>query len=392
MKKIIISLFILICVSGCWNYKELNDYSIVTGVAIDKKNDEYEVSVLISNSPKNSTDSNSTESQIVVYSGTGESIFKAFKDLGLTSPKEIYLGGFSILVLSDEIAEEGINNAIDFFLRYSSSRNNFYVIISRESKAKDTLKIMTPISNFPSQNISDNIKSTTNLQGIIKTVDFDELTSTLLRDGIDPTINSVYIVGDVEEGSSTENLKLSEPDAYVRLGNLAIFKNDKLVDWSTHSESLGINIINGKISEMYLNIDYNDGYVVVDTTTFSSKVKTKVENNNPIVDINLKGEAKILEVKGDIDLEDYKVIEKLQEKSNELIKSYVNEAIDLSIKNKSDIFGIGLNFYRNHYNYYKTVKDDWENVLGKVKFNISSELTLKNKVSSKNSLEETHDK
>ena len=41
-------------------------------------------------------------------------------------------------------------------------------------------------------------------------------------------------------------------------------------------------------------------------------VKIKLKDNKPIVNINLSGEARIIEVKGDIDLEDYKVIEKLQ--------------------------------------------------------------------------------
>lgn len=392
MKKIIASIFILFCVCGCWNYKELNEYSIVTGIAIDKKDDKFEVSTLISNAPKNSTDSSSSESQIVVYSGTGDSMLEALKDVGLISPKELYLNSFSIFVISEEVAKEGIDSVIDFFLRYSSSRNKFYVIVAREDKAKDVLKIMTHLTNFPSQSISDNLKSTKNLQGIITATNFDELTLTILRDGIDLVINSIYVVGDVEEGSSTENLESSEPKSYIKIGNLGIFKGDKLVDWTTHNESLGINIINNDISEMYLNIEYKDGYVVVDTTSFSSNIKTSVKNDKPVVDINLKGEARIIEVKGDVDLQDEKVIEELQNKCNDLIKSDVNEAIDVAIENKSDIFGFGLKFYQNHPNYYKKVKDNWEDELENIKFNIKSDLTLKNKVSSKNSLEETYDK
>ena len=392
MKKIIASIFILFCVCGCWNYKELNEYSIVTGIAIDKKDDKFEVSTLISNAPKNSTDSSSSESQIVVYSGTGDSMLEALKDVGLISPKELYLNSFSIIVISEEVAKEGIDSVIDFFLRYSSSRNKFYVIVAREDKAKDVLKIMTHLTNFPSQSISDNLKSTKNLQGIITATNFDELTLTILRDGIDLVINSIYVVGDVEEGSSTENLESSEPKSYIKIGNLGIFKGDKLVDWTTHNESLGINIINNDISEMYLNIEYKDGYVVVDTTSFSSNIKTSVKNDKPVVDINLKGEARIIEVKGDVDLQDEKVIEELQNKCNDLIKSDVNEAIDVAIENKSDIFGFGLKFYQNYPNYYKKVKDNWEDELENIKFIIKRDLTLKNKVSSKNSLEETYDK
>lgn len=392
MKKVIISLLIMFCVTGCWNYRELNEYSIVTGIAVDKKDNEYEVSVLISNAPKSSSDNTSGESQIVVYSGKGNSVFEALKDIGLISPNELYLNSFSIFVISEDVARDGIDSIIDFFLRYSSSRNKFSVIVSKGDKAKDTLKILTHLTNFPSQGISDNIKATSNLQGTITTMNFDELTSIILRDGINPVINSVYIVGDVKDGSSTKNLETSSPKSYVKIGNFAIFKGDKLVDWATHDESLGINMINGKISEMYLNVDYNDGYIVIDTTSFSSTVKTSVKDNKPIVDIDLNGEARIIEVNGDINLQDSKVIEKLQDKCNKLIKSNAKKAINLAIKNKTDIFGFGLNFYENHPKFFEKVKDEWENNLGEIKINIKSKLVLKNKVSSKNSLEVIHDK
>lgn len=392
MKKIILSITLLFCLTGCWNYKELNDYSIVTGVAIDKKGDEYETSILISNSPKNNSgDSNSNESQVVVYSGKGKSIFDALKDIGLISPKELYFGSFSILVISDEVAKEGIDNAVDFFVRYPNARKNFYVVLSKDTKAKDTLKVMSPLSAFPSQNITDNVRSTTNLQGTIDTIDFNDLLATILSDGTELTINCIKVIGDEEEGSKKENLESSEPEVYTKLGNLGIFKGDKLIDWANHDESLGINIINNNINEMYLDIEYDDGYVVIDSTSFSSEVNVDLKDNKPVVNINLSGEARIIEVEGKIDLEDSKVIEKLQKKSNKKIKSHVNKAIDLAIKNKTDIFGFGQKFYKKYPNYYDKVKDNWNSNLGEIEINIKSNLMLKNKVSSKNSLEEIHD-
>ena len=392
MKKIILSLFLLICLTGCWNYNELNDYSIVSGVAIDKEGDEYEASVLISNSPKsNSSESNSSQSQVVVYSGKGDSIFSALKQIGLISPKELYFGSFSILVISEDVAREGIDGAIDFFVRYPNARKNFYVVLSKENKAKDNLKIMSPLSSFPSQKITDNVKTTTELQGIIGSINFNGLLSILLNDGIEASINCIEINGDIEEGSNKENLESSETKAYTKLGNLGIFKGDKLVDWANRDESLGINILNGKIKEMFLDIDYNDGYVVIDSTSFSSDVSVKLKDNKPVVNINLSGEARIIEAKGDIDLEDSKVIEELQKKANKKIKKRVNQAIDLAIENKTDIFGFGKMFYQEYPKYFKSAKKEWNDNLDQIEINIKSDLMLKNKVSSKNSLEEIND-
>jgi len=392
MKKIILSLTLLFCLTGCWNYNELNDYSIVSGVAIDKEGDKYEASVLISNSPKsNSSESNSSQAQVVVYSGKGDSIFSALKQIGLISPKELYFGSFSVLIISENVAKDGVDSAIDFFVRYPNARKNFYVVLSKGDKAKDTLKIMTPLSSFPSQNISDNIKTTTELQGIISSTNFNDLLSTLLSDGIEASINCIEIKGDIEDGSSKDNLESSEPKSYTKLGNIGIFKKDKLVDWADRDESLGMNIVNNKISEMFLDVDYEDGYVVIDSTSFSSEVSVKLKYNKPIVNINISGEARIIETEGEIDLEDSKVIEELQKKTNKKIKKRINQAINLAIENKTDIFGFGKKFYQEYPKYFNSVKDEWNNNLDKIKINIKSDLMLKNKVSSKNSLEDIND-
>ena len=392
MKKVILSLIILFCLTGCWNYNELNDYSIVSGVAIDKDGDEYEASVLISNSPKNSSDSsNSSESQVVVYSGKGKSIFSALKQIGLISPKELYFGSFSVLILSEEVAKDGVNNAVDFFVRYPNSRKNFYVVLSKENKAKDTLKIITPLTSFPSQNITDNVRSTTELQGIISSINFNDFLSTILSDGVEATVNCIEVKGNKEEGSSEENTKSSEPKAYTKLGNLGIFKDDKLIDWANRDESLGINIINGNTREMFLDLEYEDGYVVIDSISFSSDISVELKDNKPVVNINLSGEARIIEVKGNINLKDSDVIEKLQKKKNKKIKKRVNEAIELAIENQTDIFGFGQKFYQEYPEYFNKAKKNWNSNLGKIDIKIKSDLMLKNKVSSRNSLEEIHD-
>ena len=390
MKKIILVLIFLFLLSGCYDYKELNDYSIVTGIAIDKKDDKYEVSVLISNSSKSSTETDSKESNVVVYTGKGTTLYSAFKDIGLISPKEIYIGSFSVLILSEDIAREGIENIVDLFLRYPSSRKSFYIVISKD-KAQDVLKIMTPLANFPSQNISNNLSSSTDLQGIIGKVSFNKLLSILVQDGIDPVINTIKVIGDEEKGSKQSNLESTKPKTYVKLDNLAIFKNYKLVDIANRNESIGINFINGNVKETYLKLNYNDGYVVIDTNKIKTNIETKLDNK-PKINITIKGEAKIIECNGNIDLENYKTIEKLQKLSNKKIEKIVNQGISLAKKNNSDVFGFGLNFSKKYPNYFKKNKNNWNKIFENLDINTNVKIILKNKVSSKNSLEDINDK
>lgn len=393
MKKLIILILLLFGVCGCWNYKELDDYSIITGIAIDKDEDNYEVSVLISNASKSSGESpDSSQSQSFVYSGKGNSIFKALKDISLISPKELYLDHFSVLIISEEIAKEGVYNIVDFFLRYPNSRKDFYVAIAKDSKAKDTLKIVTPLTDFPSQSIADNLESSSKLQGAVNNLNYNELVYDLIAPGKEVSMSSIKIIGSEKKGSSKENTESSEPKTYLKLSNLAIFKDDKFIKWTTEKESYGINIINNKISEMYMKLEINDGYVVVSPINFSSDVEIKLKDDKPEFIINISGNAKVMEVSGNIDLENDSVIEEIRKKSNIEIKSYVKKALKLASDNETDIFGFGLKLYKNYPDYFEKIKDDWDEEFKDLKVTTKSNLIIKSISSTQNSVEVLDDK
>lgn len=393
MKKFIILIITIFGVCGCWNYKELDDYSIVTGIAIDKNKDDYEISVLISNASKSGGESpDSSQSQGIVYTGKGKSIFKALKDISLISPKELYLDHFSILVISEEIAKEGIYNIADFFLRYPNARKDFSIAISKDCKAKDTLKIITPLTDFPSQSISDNLQFSSKLQGAINNTNFNEVIYNLISPGMEISMNGIKIIGDVKDGSSKDNTDSSEPKTYLKLGNLAIFKDDKFIKWTSEEESFGINIINNKISEMYIKINIDDGYVVVSPVNFKTNTKIIIENNAPKVSISASGNAKVMEVSGHINLADDSVIKEIQKKSNKKIKNYINKALKLAKENKTDIFGFGLKLYKNNPKYFKKVENSWNKDLQKLDIEIKSDLIIKSISSTQNSVEVLDDK
>ena len=83
---------------GCWNYNELNNYSIATGMAIDYEDNKYIVSFLISNGKKENGSSNHSY-QATLYSGEGMTIYEAIKNIELVSPKQLYIGHLTSIVI-----------------------------------------------------------------------------------------------------------------------------------------------------------------------------------------------------------------------------------------------------------------------------------------------------
>ena len=179
-------------VSGCWNYSELNDYSIATGMAIDYVNDKYLVSFLISNGKKLESQSSNSQYQAVLYSGEGTNIYEAIKNIGLISPKRLYIGHLTSIVVSEEVARKGLYDSLEFLLKDSDSKKNFYIVLSKDSSAKDVLSITTPMTDFSSESIFDNDNSSNKLQESIVAKTFNDVLYELVNDGLDMSTN-VYI-------------------------------------------------------------------------------------------------------------------------------------------------------------------------------------------------------
>ena len=110
MKRLtlILSFFIIsIFLTGCAGYEELNNLSIVTAVAFDKTDDNYELSFLIANSPKAQTSAKEGEAKTTVYEGKGKTIAEASKAIEQIVPKKTYLGHINVVIISEDIAKDG---------------------------------------------------------------------------------------------------------------------------------------------------------------------------------------------------------------------------------------------------------------------------------------------
>lgn len=378
MKKLIIFMWIIL-LSGCWNYRELNELGIATGIAIDKKDDEYILTYMIANSKKQGSENE--EATTTVYSGYGKSIYEATKDMALSVPKEIYVGHVDIIILSKEIANEGIENALDFLFRYPQTRNQFYLLVADGCDAKDVFKVTIPLESFPSQNISKNLETTDDLQGFTYKVTFNELIDDLLSEGINPVLPTIKIIGDVEIGNKEENIKQNEPSTYLKLGMLGIFKNDKLLEISSKDESMGINLLNKKIKTLVVRTNYDNGYAVM----HGKDAKASYDINYNDVKIKITMNGSIHEITSDINLSDNNIIKDLKTKFEKEITDKAYKAIFLAQSNKTDIFGIGNKIYKKNYKYWYTVRDSWDDlVFPNLNITVETEINLISKGSLNN--------
>ena len=372
MKKYIFLLPFIFMMTGCYNYRELNDLTIISGVSISKSDNIYNITVEVVNPKKEQDTSSGKEPDYVIYEGYGNSMQEAFRNIVKESPQKLYGAQIDILIIDEETARDGVSEILDFFARDPEVRSEFYVVISKNS---DALKVISPLVNLSSKNIISSLKSTNTYIGSVNLVTYNELLNDFINPHKEIALPSIEVVGNENIGETNENIEKTTSSANNVISNMCIFKDNKMLDYLTYEESLGYNIIRGNTKTVLIRNEYGDDEFIVNEI-IDSKTEIKPNLKKKEITITVSGTASISEVNKKVNLESNKEIKKIEKDLNKKIEELMETTI-LNTNNKynSDIYGFEDLFYKENPKYYKKLIKEYDidflnNITYKVKSNI----------------------
>lgn len=367
-KILIVSILIssLLLLAGCWNRRELNDLSIVVGMGIDRSDGHYAVSLQIVLPEEIAAKGGSSgRVPVVIYQEKGKTIFEAIRKITTIAPRKLYFAHLRILVLGEDLAKEGIGETLDFLLRDPEVRSDFYITVSKDSKAKDVLKVLTMVDKIPANELFASLEAAEKAWAPTNTVTLDKLTSDIVSDGISAILTGIEIVDDAKEGEEQANLQKTDDFTKLKYQGIGVFKDDKLIGWLNDTESIGLNYLTGKIKSTITNIScLEKGIVGIEVIRTKTDLKAGMHKNNPkgIVKIDVEANVGDVECKT-LDLSKTETINYLEEKTASKIKSDIDKAIKVSQERyATDIFGFGEAIHRQFPNYWKKHKKNWNQV------------------------------
>lgn len=372
MRKFIFLIPLIFFLTGCYNYRELNDLAIISGVSINKNNDNFNITVEVVNPKKEQDTSSGKEPDYVIYEGTGKSMQEAFRNIVKESPQKLYGAQIDLLIIDEKTSKEGLDEILDFFARDPEVRSEFYVVISKNDEA---LKVISPLVNLSSKNIINSLESTNTYMGIVNLVTYHELLSNYINPYIEIALPSIEMIGNEEVGENTENIETTTSSANNIISNMTIFKNNKMLNYLTKEESIGYNIIKGNTKTVLIRNEYDNNEFIVNEI-IESKTEMKPNIKKKEITISIKGTASISEVNKKINLENDKEIKKIEKDLNKRVEELIKTTIkNTNKKYNSDIYGFKDLFYKENPNKYKELikeyKDDFlNNISYKVKSNI----------------------
>lgn len=376
MKRIKFLILLLPLLSGCYNYRELNELGITTAVSIDYKDNNFYVIAEVINPIKQQDASSSNNSPFVNYNSSSSSLQDAFRKVVLESPRQLYAAQLEIIVLSEEVVNNHLEEVLEYFARDPESRTEIKIIVARTEDSTKAITLQTLLTSLSSSNIIKSLDLQSKVLGMSYPVTLNELLNMYIDPYLEVVLPSMTLYGNYEIGDEKENITTSSPKAIVKIDGSTITKDNKILGYLDLEESKILNLINGKLKETIIKMNYYDGYIIFEPNRI--KVSRELDIKNNIIKIDISGYSKTKEIQSNIDLKDPKEVEKLNKALNmELEKKITDTFNSIREKYDTDVFGFQELYYRTNYKYFKENCTNWyEDIYPKIKLEVKANVRL----------------
>lgn len=391
MKTTQLSLLLILCcifLTGCWDRFELEERANILGLAIDyvekPEFKEPEVTHRYGEFPNEDMKRIKVTAQIAIpgkiklgpEGGGGQGSEKtawvietyahtfndAVSNLQQQLAEKIYLGHLQIVVISEDVAKDGVNDINEYLRRNHEVRRTAWMVVTGGDAAK-TLKVAPPLETVPGLYLSDTLKHAVRF-GKLPREYLGKFWIDLADDGVDATIPFV---------------KPIENDR-ILIDGLAYFDGDKMMG-KTDPISIGsfMALKEKNPGGQTVAVGLGDTVYMVQSRERKSKIKVEVKNGEPSATINVEIDAEVTEqVKGNKLNE--ATLNKIEKKLEESTTEGFTQFIKTLQEDGSDIIGFGARIRAKYDSYWaQNIKtsEDWTEAYKEMDVNITVNFNLK---------------
>ncbi|MFE5319278.1 Ger(x)C family spore germination protein [Paenibacillus sp. NPDC056579] len=387
MKRIvflIVILVIVIGITGCWNRQELNEIAITVAMGLDKRGNQYQVSVQIVNPSEVSAKKGSASkgTPVATYSETGKTVSEALRKMVNKAPRVLYFSHLRLLVIGEGLAKEGIGEVLDYLSREYSFRTDFYLVISKGVPAERILEVYTlPQEVIPANKIFRSLQNSSKLWGAATEITLDGVISDATKDGKQPVLSGISITGAKESESieTKSNVEHVKPIGSLTFSGMAAFKKDKMLGWLNQQESRAYYYIEDKVDNTVETVSCPDGgNITIEILRSRSDIKGILTGGKPEIDVQLQVEGNLDEVQCDLNLTTEENLQRLEKITESHIQANLEKTIN-SVKRqyKSDIFGFGEAIHRTLPRDWVDLKNNWNDHFVELPVHVSVDVKIR---------------
>lgn len=370
MKKSLIIVLIcipLIFLTGCWNYREIDKLSFLAGVAVDrdKETDEYELTAEIVDV---NTAGKEAQFGSLLLSSKSRSIYDASRSMISLSAKQLYWSHATSIIVSEDIAKNGMLHVLDWIVRDEEPRLNLYLFVAQTEKAQDILNlesVSTQIRSFEISTITESSKKTS----MVPKLEIYELINLMSKKGIDPVVPTVKET--LNQGKMT-----------MEVAGGAIIKGFKFIGYISEEEVKYYLLASNKFKSGLIIVDSitkNDSEnITIDILRSKSSIRPKFEGNELKMVININAKSRISAIDSDFNIVKEDNILKVKRLAEEELKRKILDFIHkCQSEYNADIFGFGETIKGDMPNLWKDIESNWDSIYKDLDVEVNVDIHIK---------------
>lgn len=348
---------------GCWDQRELSTITVITGMAVDKgKDGKYRLSVEGINAQELNAKTSSGYAPSLVLSLEGNTVSELTQKMSIKGSRNLVYSHMRTLIISKELAREGMLQFLDYLERNREIRDDFNILIARNGKAEDILRVTYPFQKSTSLKLHSQLETMVKNWGGDPDVRLNEVISAWRSAGRQPVMAAVALQGNPKKGISVDNMKKLTPDALVVLDSLAVFKKEKLLGFLSLTDSRNYLWIEDNLKHTAMSVACGKNRnIAVQFYNSKARTKARIQFGKPVIHLNVRTESYLdgTQCKDDLKkVATFKKYEKLIEK--EIKKNLETTIKKAQQKYRVDIFGFGEVAMQQDYRNFKKIKSHWD--------------------------------
>ena len=352
--------------SGCWDRVEITDLAVVTAAAIDKKDDnqiELSVQVFIPSSISSGGGQGGSSQgggavTTLVRSEKGSNISDALSRLQSKLPRKVFWGHCKVFVFGEKLAKEGVQEQLDFLLRHPQPREKANVYVSK-GKAKPILESMPPLENYSGEVLRE--LSDLHIGMLVTLQDLDEMLTGKPQAAVIPFIKIL------PPGKGQTKLQ-----GIPYIVGSAVFKKDKMTGTMTEKETRGLLWLRDEIESYTVTLQPKGvkGEISLNPVTAKVKIIPQIINDKWKLLVKVNTEGAVIQNGTNLDLSSPKSLKMAERAYQKDIEKRIELAFLNTQHKKSDILGLGKDFYRKYPKQFNKVENHWEEIFAEMEVEI----------------------
>ncbi len=372
----IITVFLLIIsmvtMTGCWNYHELDQMAMVAGVAVDRGTNGYRYHLTIEY-----LDTSSSAIKSKLMETDGNSIFDAIQNATSISERVLYFADCKLIIISQDLASEGIAPLLDWALRDPEPRITIIPVIAQTKTAGEILH---------HKSVSGDMKSIEIWRSISENRDtLSETPDTKLYQTVDKLANpAISLILPSITGIQMQN------EMVCKLGGAAIFKKDKFIGFLKPEETKMLLFVKNKVKGGQLTFSpLNDGQTItLEIKSSKTKITPSIENSKASMKVDIEVRVALTEDETRNSYVNTEGLKKAESSAAKYLESGIAKVIETTqTEYDSDVFGFGLTLFQNDPSYWNQHSKTWDKEFKNLKPTINANVTIESTATTKDKIE-----